>query len=250
MSSLDRRLGCLALVLVIGGCGPASGTGQPVTAAAPSVTASLTIDEPSGSATQGVRPLRKSGESEILDPGTYVLDQFPVNIAFDIPDGEPPGWFVGESNADSAIVLWFTPPKITYEFAFSTADNVYVDPCNAGAGELDPPIGPSLDDLVAAIVDLPRFQVAAPTDVTIGAFRGKEIELTALDSGSDCPEVIIFRAGSQDYDVFPGQMVRLQFLDIAGVPIVMRILEGAERDTAAEAELHQILDSIRIEPPS
>jgi hypothetical protein len=109
-------------------------------------------------------------------------------------------------------------------------------------------IGPSVDELVAALVDLPRFQVTAPVDVTVGAFRGKEIEVTALDSGGDCPEVIIFRAGNDDYDIVPGQTLRLHILDVDGVPIVMRILEGAERDAAAEAELQQILDSIRLEP--
>ncbi len=233
----------LCIALLIGGCvggQGASSTGTPA--------ASLATDEPSVTPSPPVRPLRYQVGTEILEPGTYVLDQFPVPIAFDIPDGDPPGWHVGESNADSAIVLWLTPPEITYEFAFSTADNVYVDPCNAAAGELEPPIGPSVDDLVAALLDLPRFEVTAPVDVTIGAFRGKEIELTALDSGPDCPEVIAFRAGNDDYDIAPGQTLRLHILDVDGVPIVMRILEGVERDAAAEAELHQILDSIRIEP--
>jgi len=142
------------------------------------------------------------------------------------------------------------PPEITYEFAFSTADNVYVDPCTAVAGELEPPIGPSVDDLVAALSDLPGFQMATPVDVTVGAFIGKTIELTALDSGSDCPEVIAFRAGDEDYDLLPGQTERLHMLDVDGARIVMRILEPAERDAAVEAELHQILDSIRIEPLS
>ena len=233
----------IGVALLIGGCvggQGASSTGTPEESQ-PSAEASV-------SSSPLARPLRNQTGTAILDPGTYVLDLFPVNIAFDIPDGEPPGWHVGDSHADSAIVLWFTPPEITYEFAFSTADNVYVDPCNAAAGLIEPPIGPSVDDLVAALLDLPRFQVTAPVDVTVGAFRGKEIELTALDSGSDCPEVIIFKAGHDDYDIVPGQTHRLHILDVDGVPIVMRIIEGAERDAAAEAELHQILDSIRIEP--
>lgn len=248
MSALHRHLGCLALVLAIGGCGQASGTGQPSIDAAPSATASLTSDKPSVAPSPKVHPLRVQGGTAILDPGTYVLDLFPVNIAFDIPDGAPPGWHVGASSDEVAILLWFTPPEITYEFAFSTADNVYVDPCDAAAGELEPPIGPSVDDLVAAISELPEFQVTAPVDVTVGAFRGKEIEVTALDSGDDCPEVIAFRAGDEDYDLLPGQTERMHILDVDGVRIVMRILEPAGRDAAGEAELHQILDSIRIEP--
>lgn len=195
-----------------------------------------------------VRPLLDRGGTAILDPGTYVLDDFPVDLAFDVPDGDPPGWHVGKSSADAAIVLWYTPPDITYGFAFWNADNVYVDPCNAAAGELEPPIGPSVDDLVAALSNLPGFQATAPADVIVGAFRGKEIELTALDSGGDCPEVIAFSTGDDNVDLPPGQTLRLHMLDVDGVPIVMKTIEPAQRDAAVEAELHQILDSIRIEP--
>lgn len=245
MSRCRRTALLPVLPLLLAACG--AGGGQGASDTSPNATPAAS-DEPSVSTSPIAHPLRNQTGLAILDPGTYVLDQFPVPIAFDIPDGDPPGWHVGESTADSAIVLWLTPPEITYEFAFSTADNVYVDPCNAAAGELEPPIGPSVDDLVAALLDLPRFEVTAPVDVTVGAFRGKEIELTALDSGPDCPEVIAFKAGNDDYDIAPGQTLRLHILDVDGVPIVMRILEGAERDAAAEAELQQILDSIRIEP--
>jgi hypothetical protein len=191
---------------------------------------------------------------EILDPGTYVLDRFPVDLAFDIPDGNPPGWHAGTATAEAAIVLWYTPPDITYLFAFLTVDNVYVDPCDAAAGELDPPIGPSVDDLVAALSNLPEFQATAPVDVTVGAFRGKEIELTAVDAGGDCPDVIAFSSGHDSIDVSAGDTLRMQILDVDGVRIVVsparwvNTREPLERDPAAEAELEQILDSIRIQP--
>jgi len=183
-----------------------------------------------------------------------VLDQFPVRLAFDIPDGEPPGWHVGMSTAEVAIVLWYTPPDFTYAFAFWNADNVYVDPCNPAAGDLEPAIGPSVDDLAAALTNLTEFEVTAPpVHVTVGDFQGKEIELTALDTG-DCPDVIAFSVGDESWDVPVGGTIRLHILDVDGVRIVMSdrpwIPELAERDAAAEAELKQILDSIRIEPAS
>lgn len=154
------------------------------------------------------------------------------------------------SKSKVAIVLWYTPPEITYAFAFWDADNVYVDPCNPAAGKLEPPIGPSVDDFVAALSNLARFRVTVPVNVTVGAFRGKEIELTALDSGGDCPEIVAFSAGEDNADLSPGETRRLQILNVDGVRIVMETLEPAERDAAAQAELHQILDSIRIESVS
>lgn len=256
MITVCRRLGYLALVLAIGGCGQATETAQPATDAAPSAYPSPTTGEPSASASPIARPLRNPDVDpdvpEILEPGTYVLDRFPVDLAFDIPDGNPPGWHSGTATENTAIVLWYTPPDITYVFAFWAADNVYVDPCNAAAGELEPPVGPSVDALATALSTLPGFQASAPVDVTVGAFHGKEIELIALDSG-DCPEVIAFSSGAEETGVSAGETLRLQILDVDGVRIVMtqarwvNTHETTERDPAAEIELRQILDSIRIE---
>jgi hypothetical protein len=251
MSPLHRRLACLALMVAIGGCGQPISTGQPGTSGASSATAGSTTKEPSVSPSPIVRPLRDTGGTAILDPGTYVLDYFPVDLAFDIPDGDPPGWHVGMSTPDAAVVLWYTAPDFTYLYAFWNVDNVFVDPCDAPAGELEPAIGPSVDDLVGALTNLPEFQVTVPVDVTVGDFQGKEIELTALDPGH-CPDVIAFSWGDGFTDVPVGATLRLQILDVDGVRIVMTdgpwINEPVKRDAAAEAELQQILDSIRIEP--
>ncbi len=240
----------LAVALLIGGCGLAGGDASP----RGTPTSSVATDEPSVSLAPGVRPLRNPdidpGVPEILDPGTYVLDRFPVDLAFDIPNGDAPGWHAGMAAAAVAVVLWYTPPEITYGFALWTAVNVYADPCHPAAGELEPPIGPSVDDLVAALSNDPAFQVSPPVDVTAGAFRGKEIELTAVGSESDCPEAIPWRGGEDAGGLGPGETVRVQILDVDGVRIVARTIEPVRRDTAVEAELDQILNSIRIEPPS
>jgi hypothetical protein len=149
-------------------------------------------------------------------------------------------------------VLWYTPPDITYGFAFWTVDNVYVDPCDAAAGELEPPIGASVDDLVAALSNLPGLQATAPVNVTVGAFRGKEIELTTLDF-ADCPNVTAFIAGDAEPSLvnpLDGETFRVQVLDVDGVRVVLYTIEPTQRDAAVEAELQEILDSIRIEPLS
>jgi len=128
-----------------------------------------------------------------------------------------------------------------------------------GPAELTPPAGrlrfPRLGSLdPARDVGVVSFTATAPVDVTVGAFRGKEIELTALDSGGDCPEVIAFSFANDTTDISAGDTLRVQIVDVDGVRIVMSrskwvdTREPVERDAAAEAELQQILDSIRIEP--
>lgn len=228
----------ICVALLIGGCGGgqgASGT-SPTASSAPTVSPSALV-----------RPLRDLGSTAILEPGTYVLDQFPVDLAFDIPDGDPPGWHVGYSRADVATVLWYTPSEVTYAFGFWTADNLYVDPCDPAAGELEPAIGPSVDDLVGALSSQPGFRATDPVDVTVGAFRGKEIELTALELAEDCPEVIPWSGSVHTVGLATGETLRVQILDVDGVRIVTRAREPAQPDAAVVAELQKILDSIRIE---
>ena len=217
---------------------------------APPASEPSASNKPSAAPSPGVQPLRATGGTAILEPGAYVLDQFPVDLAFDIPDGDPPGWHVGMSTSRAVVVLWYTPPEMNYGFAFWSAENIYADPCNPAAGELDPAIGPSVDDLIVALSSQPQFQVSDPVEVMIGDFGGKEIELTALESGDSCPEVFPW-IGGDDLGLDPGDSLRVQILDADGVRIVMLAgLEVAEPDAAVEAELQQILDSIRIEPLS
>ena len=254
MSTCRRAVLLPVLVFLLGACGAGGGPDASDTPPTATPSASLTSSEPSSSPSPLVRPLRNPdidpGVPEVLEPGTYVLDRFPVYLAFDIPDGSPTGWHAGQAAEDTAVMLWNTPPDITYVFAFWDVDNVYVDPCDPTAGEVEPPVGPSVDDLVAALLNLPGLQATAPVDVTVGAFHGKEIELTTLDVG-DCPGVTAFSAGEgtnpQYVNPLEGESFRVQVLDVDGVRIVLYTAEPDERDPAAEAELQQILDSIRIQ---
>jgi hypothetical protein len=46
----------------------------------------------------------------------------------------------------------------------------------------DPPVGPGVDDLAAALADLAPFRVTSPPkDMTIYGYRGKYLELTVPD---------------------------------------------------------------------
>lgn len=51
---------------------------------------------------------------------------------------------------------------------FWSVANVYADPCHWDGGLMDPPAGPTADDLAAAMVDQAITQASAPTDDTLG----------------------------------------------------------------------------------
>jgi hypothetical protein len=233
----------MLVAVALAACAAAPGASEPAPSAFP-----LASFAPSPSAAPDARPLRDTGSAGILAPGSYVLDGFPVALTFDIPEGDGPGWHVGKATPGAAIVLWYTPPEFTYVFAWWNVDNVYVDPCDAAAGLLDPPIGPSIDDLVTALSAQPEFDASPPVDVTMGSFRGKRVELTALDSGDDCPAAIPFSALATYPDMAPAETLELNILDVDGVRLVLVVLDDPEQpDPAGASQLAQILESTRVE---
>ena len=61
--------------------------------------------------------------------------------------------------------------------------NIFSDPCQWV--EIDPPVGPTVDDLAAAFADVPALNATAPTDVTVDGYHGKQIEFTVPDYTDD-----------------------------------------------------------------
>ena len=70
-------------------------------------------------------------------------------------------------------------------FGFVTAEvgNIYADPCQWEL--VDPPFGPTVDDLVSAWANVPGFDATATSDVTVDGYAGKQIEFTVPDYNED-----------------------------------------------------------------
>lgn len=198
-----------------------------------------------------------------LSPGVYAIDDpFPVRISFDVPEG----WFSWVSNADVAGLLvdnGVGDGASGWGVTFWIVDNVYADPCEPTSA-LDPALGPSVDDLVTALANLPGYDATTPTDVTVSGFAGVELELTAPEYGEECPTHRTWSAAAfnEPRTMLPGETNRLQILDVDGVRLVIVIVEYAhttelevsqgipfdpEAHLADRVELRQIMDSIRID---
>ena len=109
-----------------------------------------------------------------LDPGTYFIDadldpSTPLRVVYEIP---AEGWSMwigaGRFNDDNGHV----------SVSITTVVNLVADGC-LDHSWADPPVGPSVDDLAAALADLAPFQVtSAPTSVSMWGYRGKYLEVT------------------------------------------------------------------------
>lgn len=200
----------------------------------------------------------------VADPGgrrPYVIDApFPVRITLELPDG----WRSWASTADlHGLVVdnAMGEGNSGWGPAFWIVQNVYADPCDSDSG-LDPQLGPSVDDFVAAVAKLPGYQATAPTPVTVSGFDGVQFELTAPEYGDDCAAHRTWTTSSYTRSMEPGETNRIQVLDVDGVRLVLTIVEyaytteyeeslgipfDANAHVADQPELREILASMRIE---
>ena len=184
------------------------------------------------------------GEIESLRPlaaGTYYVDDpFPVQATFTVPNG----WLVWAYTA-AATQVNLAGPDIG-EVSLEIVDNVSADPCTS---ELpDPPVGPSVDELVTALSNLSEFgfEVSPATDITVDGFRGKQLTLQAPVNGA-CDELRTWRTTTRQNGVGSGESNEVRILDVDGVRLMISVAHGpAELSPGARSEIDAVLDSIQI----
>lgn len=195
-------------------------------------------------------PTLPTGE---IPPGTYgnLFVTYTVPAGWSRPDGSAPTIF-RDGNT--------TPPTGMVVDLWQGIDTVYSDPCHWQTTGVK--IGPTVDNLVAALVAQKRGSTVTPVDVTIGGFHGKEIDLMvplgvkfdADSSASGCDggqyKSWIGTAGPGDdrYNQGPGQHDLLDILDVNGQTWAINRTFWPANTAADRAELQAIVDSIRITP--
>lgn len=112
-------------------------------------------------------PPRLPDTGDLLQPGRYQLAAgFPIGVSFDVPAGSVPC-------VNGPLEQSICSP----ELSFLIVENVVADPCSDTL--LDPPVGPTVDDLVEAISNLKGFQATAPIAVTVGGYPARQFEVLA-----------------------------------------------------------------------
>jgi hypothetical protein len=166
-----------------------------------------------------------------LPAGTYrgILPRF--NLAFTI--SVPEGWdALGQDGVGAADN---SPPTRAHAILFWNVENIYVDPLKPELGLLDPPVGPSVDNLVEALVDHHGWTTTAPTDVMVGGHPGKVLELTVPSdasfdgcgsSGTTRRPFVIWTEGDSGWRCMqgPGQTDHVYVVDVDGQRVVITLV--------------------------
>ena len=243
--ALWRRLTAVTAVgLIAAACGA-----EVDTTASPS--ASPTASETSSTPTAPTGPLDLPTGAQIDLPAlTYSLPEFPVEITFEIPPFEAPArWFScspGELELSVCYASTGDPEESIVALTFQIVENVVTDPCQdqETAELLDPPVGPSVDDLVGAISYLEGFEATAPVDISVSGFEGKEFTLTAPDA-EGCGAT--WATADRTTGMGAGEINLIRILDVDGERIVITSAYGPETANEELAALESVMDSVEIE---
>ena len=144
---------------------------------------------------------------------------------------------------------------------FWDVENVYADGCEWTL--LNPPLGPTVDDLANVWATLPGFTATTPVDITVDGYAGKRVDYTVPDyptvddpvpgeDNADC-EGGSFALWTETLGVrptfwaqAPRQQNRQWIIDVDGTRLVIN--EWSEPGTTPEqlAAMDQFLASIQI----
>jgi hypothetical protein len=182
-----------------------------------------------------------------LTEGDYVFTHIPaLRVIFTVSSNWErnfPNWVVWSMDDDKA------------KLAVSTVDNVVIDPCQPALGFQDPAVGPTVDDLVAALRAVPGITFSAPAEVTQDGYTGVRLDYVPPDDLNDCLDdmgeaMLITVDGSSDPDsVFEppngDNAYSIFIFDIEGTRVVIAAAFTENRTD----ELYDMLNSMRFEEP-
>jgi hypothetical protein len=149
--------------------------------------------------------------------GTFLLGDPLPNLSMTVPDG----WTgeAGHLHYEETLVSFAVIPYPE-------------DPCT---DMIEPPLGPSFDDLVSYLPAMPQIDISESTEVTVDGYRGRYLRYTAVDKDFDC-------------SLFPrGPHSEAWILDVDGVHLVIAALSDEAPSETVRAEVRKVVGSIHIE---
>ena len=124
----------------------------------PTTPGSSPSPEPSPTASPKLLPL-SFGE---LEPGTYALGDpllVPDSPIARMTATVPEGWG-GIRGRTFANLFQMTEEPMVGSVGIAIPSNFFVDPCDLTKGRWDPPLGPTVDDFVEAIANVPGYRTS------------------------------------------------------------------------------------------
>jgi hypothetical protein len=182
-----------------------------------------------------------------VDAGTYFMDiptdltstPRTIRVTFTLP--------IGWERVAAPLLLWGQTKWVGFG-VFDSRYSRYVYPCYPDRGGALPLVATPAD-IADGLATLPLFQATSAIPTTFGGYSGMMVELTRPADPAGCPgaDMWFFRnLGLYGED----QPVRMLILDVEGVLLVITGAYDAAASEGDRAELQEVIDSIKIDPPA
>ena len=125
---------------------------------------------------------------------------------------------------------------------------LYSDPCHGTRGPADVPVGPTVEEFVNALAEQTAYDATAPTDVTLGGYSGKRMDLQLPSDVASCDNGAFTPWPGSIYAQGPDNLWRLWIIDVEGERMIIVSQNFASTSSEDLAEQQAIVDSIRIQP--
>lgn len=231
----------VGLNLLSNGTTPGIGASPPSSSPSPSPS-------PSPSATTPSLPLSGS-----VEPGTYRM-YTPTGSTVAVDVTVPAGWQAAYGGSNLHIrddqpdsMNWSRDPFVPF---------VYADACASEGTQAE--VGPSVDDLVQALLDQENSEVTGPTDVTLGGYPAvrldvvipADLDMTTCRYGAEANLIQIWtNSVENDYFALGEDRDGIVYIaDVEGERVVISADIGPEVTEADMAELDAMIQSITFAP--
>lgn len=254
MNNAIRILVAAAAVVVVAFVGirltsPGS-SGGAVATPTPTITATPTVT-PSPAVTPSPGPAVGRLPAGALTAGRYLIKvpDAPLDVALTIGSGwNAHTWYINSDEFDAAV-------------AFFVVANVYKDICDPRGGLPtasllpDPPIGPTVDDLVSALDAQVNTDLSTAVDVVVGGYAGKRVTIKESDPYDHCigdaePRPMwTSPSGEKGRHMQPGALDTLWIVNVDGQRVVILTVPSDPSDLEATARIAAVIDSMTFSRP-
>ena len=181
-----------------------------------------------------------------LEAGTVVAVGLGPSQSISATLTVPEGW----EGFDGSCVLPVTGTSAPdgMGFCFLEVAGLYSDPCHGSSGAADVLVGPTVEEFVNALAQQTAYDATAPTDVTLGGYSGKRMDLQLPSDVASCDSGAFTPWSGSIYAQGPDNQWQVWVLDVESERMIIVSQNFAGTPSEDLAEQQAIVDSIQISP--